>query len=197
MSPSLVLLSTVDSYPLPAVELSDERLWQLVDSYATDKHCTNILGMLEAGMVPGSTDFRLIDGLLWLGNRLCIPKALQGDIFNIAHDQQFHIGFHRIYHRLQNQFHIRKLAKRLDLYLKHCEQCQAIQTKRNAPYRHLHPLHSPLLPFQTITIDFIVAMPVSEEYNALLSVTCKFLGSFRPARYKPQYVLCIGNLKLH
>lgn len=45
----------------------------------------------------------------------------------------------------------------------------------HAPYGLLQPIQLPSVPFFTLTLDFVLVLPVSKEgYNALMSVTCKF-----------------------
>lgn len=47
--------------------------------------------------------------------------------------------------------------------------------RRHPPYGSLQPIQSPPVPFFTLTLDFILALPLSPEgYNVLMSVTCKF-----------------------
>lgn len=43
------------------------------------------------------------------------------------------------------------------------------------PYGSLQPIESPSVLFHTLTIDFILALPVSREgFNAVMSVTYKY-----------------------
>ena len=50
-----------------------------------------------------------------------------------------------------------------------------LQTRRYAPYGSLNPISSPPVPFHTITIDFILALPLSDkDFDAAISVTDKF-----------------------
>lgn len=148
---------------------------QLVTAYDEDKHMSRIKSI--AVKDPESTNFEVEDGLLWMndedGRRLCVPKALEGDIFDAAHDQQFHVGFHRVYQRVRSQYYIRKLASRLRKYLRHCHECATLDTKRHSPYGSLHPVKSPPQPFHTVTIDFIVGLPEADGFDAILTVTCK------------------------
>jgi hypothetical protein len=47
-------------------------------------------------------------------------------------------------------------------------------TRRHTPYRSLQPIPAPLAPFHTISIDFILALPLSySDCNCVMSVTCK------------------------
>lgn len=72
-------------------------------------------------------------------------------------------------------FYIRKLARQLRTYVAHCPQCQLHRTGRHSPYGSLRPIQSPAIPFHTVTIDFILALPVTTGgYDTILTVTCKF-----------------------
>lgn len=157
------------------VHLDDKFKAQLITAYEEDKHMSRIKSI--AAKDPEATNFEVEDGLIWMidnvGRRLCIPKSLEGDIFEAAHDQQFHVGFYRVYQRIRSQYFIRKLASRLRKYLRHCHECATLDTKRHAPYGSLHPVKSPPQPFYTVTIDFIVGLPEADGFDAVLTVTCK------------------------
>ena len=54
-----------------------------------------------------------------------------------------------------------------------------LQTRRHKLYGALQPISSPPVPFHTLTLDFILALPTLETpdlFNTILSVTCKFSG---------------------
>ncbi len=107
--------------------------------------------------------------------RLCIPSALEKEIFELAHDKQHHSGFHRTYDRITASLFIRHLTKRLKAYILHCPECQLNQTTRHTPYGSLHSISTPSIPFHTITMDFILALPPTKEgLDNLLTVTDKF-----------------------
>ena len=125
--------------------------------------------------------FKLRDGLLYYTNfddgreRLCIPDALEKEIFELAHDRQHHGGYHRTYDRIVSSMYLRHLSKHLRAYIDHCPECELNQTKRHKPYGSMIPIDRPGIPFHTITMDFIVALPVTAEgCDALLTVTDKF-----------------------
>ena len=124
--------------------------------------------------------FRLKDGLIYYTSkaegkdRLCIPASMEHEAFRIAHDLSSHSGFHRTYDRLVSSVYIRQLTKRLSAYIEHCPQCQLNQTKRHSPYGSLQPIITSAIPFHTIAIDFILALPVTSNGNdCAMSVTCK------------------------
>ena len=108
--------------------------------------------------------------------RLCVPQATVKDVLDIAHTAG-HLGFARCYERVSQSWCIRGLTSYLRNYLKHCPQCLVYQTRRHAPYGSMQPIYAPPIPFHTLTIDFILAMPISVTpfgLDCAMSVTCKF-----------------------
>ena len=107
--------------------------------------------------------------------RLCIPAAVVKDVLAVAHTAEGHMGFARCYERVAGSWYIRGLTRYLRDYLKHCPECLVYQTRRHAPYGSMQPIYSPPVPFHTITIDFVLALPLSVEgFDSAMSVTCKF-----------------------
>lgn len=139
-------------------------------------------------ITEGSRDlglhFKVRDGLIYYTNfnngreRLCVPNALEKDIFQLAHDQQYHGGYHRTYKRIVASLYICHLQQHLRTYIQYCPECQLNQTQRHKPYGSLVPIDRPAIPFRTIAMDFIIALPVTkaaEGYSSLLTITDKFL----------------------
>jgi hypothetical protein len=64
------------------------------------------------------------------------------------------------------------MAKEVQNYVKGCTKCQRhkINTQaRKAPLSPITPVHE-ALPFQTITLNFIVKLPVSNGYDSILTI---------------------------
>ena len=125
--------------------------------------------------------FRLRNELIYYINfddgreRLCVPESLESEVFKLAHDEQHHGGFHRTYERITKSMYLRHLSKRLRKYIEHCPRCQLNQTKRHRPYGNMVPIDRPGIPFHTVTMDFIMALPVTDGgFDCLLTITCKF-----------------------
>lgn len=112
------------------------------------------------------------------GKKLCIPQRLYKAIFNQAHDENNHAGFHRSYEAVSGSLYLRKLSGSLKKYIEHCPLCQRNQTKRHMPYGALRPITSPLVPYYTISMDFIVELPATSyetgAFDVCLTMTCKF-----------------------
>ena len=96
--------------------------------------------------------------------RLCIPWPVVEDILHISHDQN-HPGFTKCYERISSSYYIRRLTRYLREYLKHRPKCQVYQTCRHRPYGSLQPVLTPAIPYHTITLDFILALPEFQGFD--------------------------------
>ena len=128
------------------------------------------------------TKFRMQDQLIYhvdlatSKERLCIPKSIMKEVFKLAHDNTFHMGYHRTFNAIVEGLYIRQLAHHLKQYIAFCLQCRVNQTARHQLYGSMVAITSPPTPFHTICTDFIVALPASgpEHFNSILTVTDKF-----------------------
>ena len=104
----------------------------------------------------------------------------------MGHDQNSHAGLDRALLHISETLYIQKLRNHLQAYISHCPECQLNQTCCHFSYRSLNLISTPDIPFYTIAMDFIVALPIkgSELYNALLTVSYKFskAKNFIPGR---------------
>ena len=173
-------------YHATLVEMSDDFKQRLKQGYLEDLHWRNLLEMLAKASpdqedpgekrVPGIS-FVLKDELIYHVKdrwRLCIPPAMEREVFEQAHDLSNHGGYHRCHDRLSHNLFIRHLTRNLRDYIAHCPACQLNQTKRHKPYGSLVPIATPAIPFHTIAMDFIMGLPITAAGNdALLTITCK------------------------
>ena len=156
---------------------ADETATKATNPSAADESATQAENA-EPKRVSG-IPFVLREGLIYHVNgedrwRLCIPPSMEQEMFEQAHDLSNHGGYHRCHDRLSHTVFIRHLAKNLRTYIAHCPACQLNQTKRHKPYGSLVPITAPAMPFHTIAMDFIVALPATKAGNdCLLTITCK------------------------
>ena len=171
------------------VELSPELRQELIEGYAKDPAWDKVLKVLEEneklGENAATLSFERENGLIFhrddvtgdhafTHRRLCIPERAVKQFFEIAHSSD-HIGFAKMFEVLSGQWYIHGLARQLRNYLRHCPQCQLYQTRRHLPHGSLQPIITPPMPFHTLTIDFILALPKSKKgYDCILSVTDKY-----------------------
>ena len=137
----------------------------------------NTLPALESPKgLPRSDKAKLLYYVNRLTNvhHLCISPSVAPDILRIAHDKG-HLGFSRCFEIVSRSWFICGLTKLLHFFIRHCLQCLALQTRRHPPHGSFQLIESPSVPFFTLTLDIMLALPLSKEgYNVIISVTCKF-----------------------
>ncbi|SLM33512.1 reverse partial [Lasallia pustulata] len=121
-------LDEVFAFYVSLVELTESYRAKLVKAYNEDKQWSKIIGALRKHAEsqkkekepepPKNIQFRLIEGLVYYQElngrrRLCIPKSLEKKVFELAHDDNHHCGFHRAYDVVTSNLYLRKLSKRL------------------------------------------------------------------------------------
>ena len=92
----------------------------------------------------------------------------------MAHDDMAYLGFHRAFARLVDSVYLHKMARRLGKYIEACPQCELNQVVRHKPYGSLNLIQCTDIPYHTVAMDFVVALP-RQLYgqDALLICTCK------------------------
>ncbi len=175
---------TVQCFPATLVEMSPEFRQRLLDGYQ-EPRWQRVLKLLRDNELLGENaaklPYRIINELLYFddderGLRLCIPSAMEAEVFKLAHDEMGHPGYARTHERLTEGLYIFGMATKLHEFIRHCPHCQLNQTPRHRPYGSLQPILTPARPFHTLTIDFILALPESllESYDCILQMTDKF-----------------------
>ena len=125
----------------------------------------------------GTHDLKKINGEWWKDGCKVITSEGQDKrkIIRAYHDVPAygHLGINRTKDLVAKYYWWPQLAKDVQEYVKGCAQCQ--QNKVNT-----HPQKAPLnpitpttgaLPFQTISMDFIVKLPKSAGYDSILTIT--------------------------
>ena len=184
--PSVPILDSFQGYAFTAVlvQMSSTFKEQLKEGYSKDTKWQRILEDIRKNKsckLPYEED----NGLLYslskspispsaYVKRLCIPHSLTSHVFRMAHDSSGHPGFLRTMANLDG-LAIPRVSRLLRRYIDACPQCDRLATRRHKPYGNMQPILSPPVPFHTIAIDFILALPESTEgFNAIMPATCKF-----------------------
>ena len=177
--------TTAYNYMATLVEMSEEFRAQLLEGYSHNPTYQQIIKVLDKNdaikpenraTLPFSCN---VKGLIWHNDKtawLCILDSnnLISNILKIAHTEAGHPGAAHTYERAASSWYICRLARNIRNYLRHCPQCRVYQTCQHPPYRSLQPIQSLPVPFHTIMINFILMLPKSGEFNAVMSVTDKF-----------------------
>lgn len=170
------------AYTASMVSMEEGFRKRLLAGYDSDPHWKRIATMIDANSEGAELSFvRGTDpDLIFHKNkftgveRLCIPQSMIKEVLAIAHGDG-HPGFERCFDTVSKSWYIHGLTKQLRDYIRHCPDCLLLQTRRHQPYGSLQPIECPAVPFETLTIDFILGLPISEEgFDCAMTVVDKF-----------------------
>ena len=133
----------------------------------------------KATLKPWISQYHLkkIRGEWWKDQKKVITQDLDKrcKIIQAYHDLPAygHPGISRTGHLISKYYWWPTMGKEVYKYVKGCAQCQQNKVNTQAKKAPLNPI-TPIentLPFQTITMDFIVKLPLSEGYDLILTIT--------------------------
>jgi hypothetical protein len=123
----------------------------------------------------GLQDWNFENGYLLYRGHVYVPnnKDLRREIVKTHHDPAAmgHPGRYATLEKLQHNYWWPGMAKFVYNYVDGCATCQEIKINHNPTKVPLQPTQIPDRPFQFITMDFIVELPKSNGYDAVLTVT--------------------------
>jgi len=107
---------------------------------------------------------------------LYILKSLYDRMFKIVYDNIDYLEYAQIHKRLTDLLYFYDLLKNLYEYIQHYSQCQLSQTLHYKSYDVLQSIITSSCSFHTLTINFILILPLSksDKYNIIMSITDKF-----------------------
>ncbi|KAI7909406.1 hypothetical protein M0657_011852 [Pyricularia oryzae] len=109
-------------------------------------------------------------------NTVTTPEEIRKIHGNKAHGHQ---GISKTWKRLKQHYNFKGTRQEVREAIKDCELCAKSKSARHRPYGLLQPLPAPSKAWQTITMDFIVKLPPSEEpftktkYDSILVIVDK------------------------
>lgn len=127
---------------------------------------------------------KMINGVLLLfvrkgedGLRVCVPAKMTKQVLQGAHDQQAHPGIENTFANLRDHFYMPQMSKIVREYVAGCPDCARKRTVQYKLYGALQPITPPSRPFDLLTIDHIVKLPVSkldgDIYDTIFTATDK------------------------
>lgn len=130
-------------------------------------------------LVEGVARFKLVERVLCIHLqgiwRICVPNfpSFRQRILYQHHDLPTagHLGVTKTYLQLSRRFYWKGMREYTKLYVETCPRCRASKAISQKPAGLLQSLSIPSRRWSTISLDFIVGLPVSQEgYDAILSV---------------------------
>lgn len=148
-----------------------------------------IAKQLVQATIEGKTRrFWIENGLLYTtGQRVYVPKwgNLRRDIIKECHDTKWagHPGQKRTLALLEQSYFWPQMRDMVELYVKTCLVCQQDKVEAKASAGLLEPLPIPERPWDSVSMDFISALPKSEGFGSIMVVIDRFskYGTFIPA----------------
>jgi hypothetical protein len=142
-------------------ELMDKiKALQLTDELVQEKK-----KLVEEGKVP---EFKLgLDGILRCHERVCVPDnaELRKDILDEAHKSKLsiHPGMTKMYQDLRHIFWWPGMKKHVAKYVSSCLTCQKAKVEHQKPAGLLQSLSVPQWKWDSISMDFVVALPKTQR----------------------------------
>ena len=119
---------------------------------------------------------KLQDQLLYRKGKLWVPGKCIQQVMESEHDTRVagHMGQDKTIELIRRNFWWPKMNERIIEFVRSCPECQLNKTACHQPYRLVSPLELPYAPWQTIAMDFVTELPVSEGCDQLWVVIDRF-----------------------
>ena len=135
----------------------------LTSGYNKDPVTQKLVKALDKGPLD---NYRLLGDKLLFRNRVYIPNILSLKLSALAehhdHITAGHFGVRKTLERLSRIYYFPKMASFTEDYVNSCDLCQRNKHSTHKPYGLLKHLSVPMRPWSSISMDFIVKLPLSK-----------------------------------
>jgi len=118
------------------------------------------------------------DRFSYFKNRLYIPanNTLKTKIAKGCPDSKVagHFGMEKTIEIITRDFYWNGLAKRINDYVRSCDECQHNKSPRHGRWGLLQPLETPYAAWNSISTDFITQLRESQGYTQIMVVVDRF-----------------------
>ena len=112
------------------------------------------------------------DGFLLHRGLVYIPSepTIKLEILRRSHDSKTagHFGQVKTLEMVSRDYYWPRMRQYVNLYVNSCDTCSRNKSPRHAKYGPLKPLPVPSTPWNSVSMDFIVELPSSSGYDAIL-----------------------------
>ncbi|KAE8692579.1 hypothetical protein F3Y22_tig00110831pilonHSYRG00022 [Hibiscus syriacus] len=144
--------------------------------------------LIELATEGKTRKFWLEGGLLYArGHRLYVPQfeGLRKELMKECHDSKWagHPGIHQTLALITDSYYWPHMGDDVEAYVKTCLVCQQEKIEQKKPAGLLQPLPIPERPWESLSMDFIVGLPVTDGFSSIMVVIDRFskYGTFIPA----------------
>ncbi|CCE34844.1 uncharacterized protein CPUR_08783 [Claviceps purpurea 20.1] len=119
--------------------------------------------------VDRADTFTLDEGLLYRKGRLWVPTTLQRDVLTSEHDTKVagHMGMDKTAELITRNFWWPNLDATVRDYVRGCLECQRNKSPKHAYYGLLQPMELHYKPWQSVAMDFITDLPLSNGCDSI------------------------------
>jgi hypothetical protein len=114
------------------------------------------------------------EGLLMFWGKIYVPtdRDLRRHIVSQHHDTRIagHAGRWKTLELVARNYWWPQMLRFIGLYIKTCDLCQWTKVQRSLLVGELHPLETPLERWDTLSVDFVVELPKSHGFDAIMVV---------------------------
>ena len=160
---------------------------QILDEYKEDDYYRDICFQLDSGIPsnsPKTDNFSISNSFLLFKNKIYVPPKCRSSVLNICHDSPSagHFGIRKTISLISRDFWWPSLHSDVKDYIRSCDVCSRSKDSRHKPYGLLNPLKIPSKPWDSISMDFITDLPVSNGFTCILVILDRFtkMGHFIP-----------------
>ena len=159
------------------IEGDQNLLQEIKEAYKDDSTLGKVLESTKA-----HPRFGVRNGLIWTQNEyhrdvICIPSAAKRRgrrvieiIIDHAHNVMGHFGHHKTTQYVRRTYWWPSMARDIETFCRSCGQCQTSKDSNQRPAGLLHTLPIPERPWQSVGMDFLGPLPMSDNYDYLLVV---------------------------
>lgn len=110
-------------------------------------------------------DVTLTEGIPYRNNKVWVPESIQMEATKSVHEHQLHghKGITKTLEQVRRYYAFSGMKKTVKKIVKQCVICAKTKTSKQKPYGKLQPLPVPEYPWESISFDHIVKLPLSKE----------------------------------
>jgi len=138
---------------------------------------------------------RIQDELLYRKDMLWVPEELIREIMESEHNTKVasHMGQGKTIELIPRNFWWPKMNEQIIDFVRSCPECQRNKVSRHQPYGLSSPLELHYAPWQSIAMDFITDLPLSNKCDQLWVIIDRFtkMAHFVPLQEKTSADLAV------
>ncbi|HXN89892.1 MAG TPA: RNase H-like domain-containing protein, partial [Candidatus Sulfotelmatobacter sp.] len=176
---------TLNTAAAQTTDTDDDLAQAIKTSLADDPNLAPHLDSLRNPELPRTPDvqeylepFSMQDDLVLYNGLVYVPQndLVKTKIVKTCHDSVTagHPGQAKTLELVNRDYHWPRMHQFVNEYVNSCDTCCRNKAPRQQPHGQLHPLPIPAAPWSSVSMDFIVELPMSEGHDAIYVCVDRF-----------------------